>query len=943
MKAQKPGTDWTANVVLRVNGKPSAEYVLPDKTIDQPNILECFVPAAPGQRLAIHGHFAGSTTNFVADLIVDGSFLRQTSFNSSHGLVTKNYNIKFDKAMTIPFPKDWTSIEHPKGGIEGNMHVDKIDENVAEDFLTYENPVSGSRRAGVGSIQVVLYASQHVMNRHKDKEWNITLGVWKDTERQEKKDVRKSGIKPEYEVKLEKTTEATAKRGFGHHKHWHENTRPGFKEVARLIFYYRSQAAIDAASCIVRADEEQKLEQWDENAELHGRRHGEFKEGEAPARLSKKPGPVHRDDEEDEEDAGESESVQGPATEAQGNEPGMEIKNELHTGLPRHKPLQRLDGSLFGTSSPMSLTDASHGKKRASSTDDSTSLEQLPDAIMGNIKHTRNSSQSGPGAYANVDTTIDIGTPFGDHARESRKATGEMKRGDPGEVQLGADAEDGTDHASTHSHDLNSPLASNPAHQVHILPRTIESDARSPRKPLRFQSSSDDFHSTLLGDLDRPLKSTEQLSLPVLTPRDHRDSSELAAAAADSSTGLNHTTIDAEMGLSSDTKWGRLPTREEILAEFSADSTLTFSEANALFERHGPHKGSVLSRTAFNQSVREVADQIGTSMFSLKPAYSKQSNLNDTDAVSDQFSPDSADPNGDEMELEPPRQVSNAGNHMQNRGHTHFRDTSATSRRPSSLNKQSPPQSHSTIKSSIVSANGISSASTPRIESSKRIRTAVRPSTEIDTTPTKKKMPANSLPPSSGVKRAANAPAAAEPSTKRYRKDEKSRMAKDNPTPRKTGPTSASVSGASTPMSKSEPSPAPIDEEDLDERERRLDKVRAEIAEKKAKLEQIRAAKQAKNEAKAARKAEKERKAREAEERKAREEAEQKAREEEKRRRRLEEEEENLKNELAGVDVDVEMEEDDDESDDESEAEEGNGKKANDAGESDAEEESEED
>ena len=135
------------------------------------------------------------------------------------------------------------------------MHVDEIDENVAENLSTYENPDSSCRRAGVGSIQVILYACQHVRNSHQDKEWNITLGVWKDADRHAKKDVRKSGIKPEFEVKLEKTTEATANKSNGHHKHWYYNTRPGFNEVARFIFYYRSPTAIDAAGCVARADE----------------------------------------------------------------------------------------------------------------------------------------------------------------------------------------------------------------------------------------------------------------------------------------------------------------------------------------------------------------------------------------------------------------------------------------------------------------------------------------------------------------------------------------------------------------------------------------------------------------------------------------------------------------------------------------------------------------
>ncbi|EME80431.1 uncharacterized protein MYCFIDRAFT_78169 [Pseudocercospora fijiensis CIRAD86] len=953
MKAQKPGTDWTATVFLRVNGKPGAEYVLPDKNSDHPNILECFVPAEPGQRLAIHGNFAGSTTNFVADLIVDGSFLRQTSSNSSHGLVTKNHNIKFDKAMTIPFPKDWSSIEHPKSGVEGNMHVDKIEENFVADLSTYENPTFGSRRAGVGSIQVVIYASQHVMNRHQDREWNITLGVWKDSQRQEKKDVRKSGIKPEFEVKLENTMEATAKRGTGHYKHWHDNTRPGFDEVARFIFYYRSQAAIDAIGCILRADEEQKLEQWNENAELHGRRHGKFKEGEAPAKGFKKPRSVNRDDEEaEEEHAGESENAQGDVIDREEKDPSVETANELQSGLPNHKALQRLGGPLslaLGTSTQMSPNDTGY-EKSASSAEDSTSLEHIRDAAVGDSKHTRNSPHSGPGADAVVETTIGIDAPFGVGARESTKATGDMMRDDLDEAQLGA--EDTTDRALTHAHDLTLPATSNPARQVNTLARTIENDARSPRKPLRFQPSSDNFRSTLIGDLLVPLNLAGQLSPPALSSRDHHDSSEPFPAASDPSTRLINKTdqvtnskrtsdIDVETSPSNGTEWGQLPTREEILAEFSSDDTLTLVEATALFGRHGPYQSNTLSRLAFNKELYEVADQIGTNIFSLKAAYTKQSNLNDTDAFVDQSSPGPADLHGDKIELGPSSELSSAGNHMQGRGNTHIRDTSTTPRRHSSSNKQSPQQSHSTIKSGIVGANNISSASTPRTGSSKRIRTAVRRSTEIDITPTKvpPKMPSNSSTPASGVKRAANASAYAESSTKRPKKDDKARVPKANTTPCKTGPTSAPTSVTPAPAPKAEPYPVPIDDEDLDARELRLEKVRAEIAKKKAKLEELRAAKLAKKAAKAAEKAEKERKAREKAEQEAREEEQRKAAH----RRRLEEEEENLQNDLMGLDVEIEQHDDEsDESDRESEPEVG-GKQAKGVGDSDSEEESEED
>lgn len=270
MKARKPNTDQSAEFTAFVDGDECTEYVLPHMPDPEfPEIVECFIPVKPGNRITIKGKFSGSIMYGRFDILADGAFLHESIAEPKKDHVSKEFEVKyvkdrkvaFDFVLNLPIPRDWTSSEWPKDMYEGYLHAKRLSYDVAGELHRYETPIRGSRRPGLGSVAIVVNASQSAVEEYNDAYWDMTVGNWKH---REIKIVRKSGIQPDLEMEFQYKEEepVSMKRSRKHRTHF-EHTKPGAQPWGRFIFYYRLQEHLDLAGCTIRPDTVQDLEPAD--------------------------------------------------------------------------------------------------------------------------------------------------------------------------------------------------------------------------------------------------------------------------------------------------------------------------------------------------------------------------------------------------------------------------------------------------------------------------------------------------------------------------------------------------------------------------------------------------------------------------------------------------------------------------------------------------------
>lgn len=253
MKAKKAGTDQEADIIVLADGVVCGEYHLPDSTSTQngrdPDIVECFIPTLSDQAITVKGTFGGSMVHGSIDLVVDGSFLSDFRIDSgpNNEIKYKKKAFWFQKAFDNPYPPGWTSIDQPKNAYEGVLNITQLSPADLSRQHEVEIERVEAQRPGVGSIEIVLSTNQRSTEQYIDKEWDMTLGRWRNDERGNGQ-VRQNGIKPEFEMELREEDKVSPKRGLRHRRNW-DRTRYGKKPWARFIFYYRSQEAIGEAGC----------------------------------------------------------------------------------------------------------------------------------------------------------------------------------------------------------------------------------------------------------------------------------------------------------------------------------------------------------------------------------------------------------------------------------------------------------------------------------------------------------------------------------------------------------------------------------------------------------------------------------------------------------------------------------------------------------------------
>lgn len=921
MKATQPGTDYHAQLAVHADGRVCPEYVLPSASTEHTSIVECFIPVGAGQQLTLLGAFTGSSVSYTADLVVDGTLVRYSESTSKTGNIHRSHPIKFKDALTVPIPQGWTSIEHPKAGFIGNMHVERVDDTVRSSLATYERASSAAPRAGIGSVQVVVYANQNRSHRHQDREWDITLGNWKDGGRRGTKIVRKSGIEPEFELMLQNKTKVQTKRGSQLWQHWWALNRPGLTELARFIFYYRSQEAIDNAGCILRPEVEHQLAPWNDGLQNNGHRLGEFQIGGKPPPRKYSKNNAEDDEENDGDDEEDDKAPQGTAKgtghsrtfsrkhsgaqEAMGavstNISQSEAESEPpHKGLRSHVPLQRLGGPLslqMGSHRPIPPNTAEYERKRANSSDASGFEKRT--RRFENGSNARNQShdkgQNDPGASVYIDPAgqVHLQVPSGEDLKQcvERVPANHVKMADNENIHLGfgtlaAATSTSTSHY-TSGNTSRIPLHSADATVSTAVPTGSNVGAMS-QKHIRFQPPGAGLDSDLIGEVTRAAYYSKQSALTAAASHDRPKVDEIGPASSNSATkarnaaaststpdfisdhniaeSVNNTA--SKKNTPSDTSINfdimeSIPTVEEIIQAFPSDGIWPKKDVNDHFS---PRLAPGLSvRSAFNGRVLSVSHLDGERLI-LNDEYrisASQAPVNSnitSEPILDDFEPDSVKMR---EELEP---SSARDNHMQNQ----LRETSSDRLTANKQTLQQQPLAPATA------------ALQPKSFSTKRISTSVKAATNTT------QQAASIMPPktsTSGAKRAAST-ATSEAASKRTKKDDKSKPApKDKFTTPKSREPPASVLGKSltpTPVPNAPeaqmfpmpsttsthlkpPAPTPALASDasatLEAKESRLEEMRAQLAAKKAKIEHLRAQKADKERKKQERKAEQELKA----------------------------------------------------------------------------------
>lgn len=257
MKAVRAGSDQQLELSMYADGKLLKEYVLPGSITDQ-NIVECFVPVEAMQKLVIKGRFIGTVLAASFDLVVDGSFVGDERILEKEAAQYSNRALEFERAYDCPPEKaGWTSrIEGPLDIWDAEMFVEELGEMVDLSAIEYED--DSLDRPGVGSIQILANVQNESHEHRFDPEWDINGGGWLLRSAQP---VRASGVQPDCAIEIRHTgpDKIPQKRSRIHRNHWNVETRYGIEPWARFIFWYRKQASIDAAGCILRTERFREL------------------------------------------------------------------------------------------------------------------------------------------------------------------------------------------------------------------------------------------------------------------------------------------------------------------------------------------------------------------------------------------------------------------------------------------------------------------------------------------------------------------------------------------------------------------------------------------------------------------------------------------------------------------------------------------------------------
>jgi hypothetical protein len=252
MKLHKPGTDCEVELSISAGGHKCQEYVLPDAD-NEPTAGVCFIPVPEGVEITVHGTFSGSVLEGRIDVLADGAFVANRIIEhpgSKQGVLKcwEKRKVEVKTFLHVPDMDNHKQRLRPKV-VEGQLVASRLK---TEDLA---RPLHGGDNAtgiGVGSIALVVSLNQDVFDTYGAEDEaaypSVSLKSW----RGRVDDVADSGIEPEFEMNMEVFHDSDPVKDKRATLFWRDlkQLRPGSEPWAFLIFYYRTQAAIDAAGCI---------------------------------------------------------------------------------------------------------------------------------------------------------------------------------------------------------------------------------------------------------------------------------------------------------------------------------------------------------------------------------------------------------------------------------------------------------------------------------------------------------------------------------------------------------------------------------------------------------------------------------------------------------------------------------------------------------------------
>ncbi|KAK3070681.1 hypothetical protein LTR53_010024 [Teratosphaeriaceae sp. CCFEE 6253] len=250
MRCHKPDTDQEVTLRVYANDVPCTEYTLPTSATTDPNVIECFVPVAIDDELSIRGTMSGSCLHGSFDLIADGSFLADKRIEGPKSGNVRHYTnrkVVIRPVFDAPKSPGYASVHPPDRIVDGHLRVKALSERA--DFANSVAPVGG---VGVGSLVIIVSLNQHTDENYVDRYRSLTCGD-PDISRE---DVQDGGLAPEHELWVKPMEGKVTEYKQSKHKRHAEQTRFGKQPWAKLIFYYRSKEALQAAGCVVQDGEE---------------------------------------------------------------------------------------------------------------------------------------------------------------------------------------------------------------------------------------------------------------------------------------------------------------------------------------------------------------------------------------------------------------------------------------------------------------------------------------------------------------------------------------------------------------------------------------------------------------------------------------------------------------------------------------------------------------
>jgi len=249
MRVTKPNTDLDFDFKVYADNRPCLEYTLPDRETDA-NAAECFIAVPEDATIRIEGTFSGSILHARVDVLADGSFVKGRMIdapNYAKGLIKYHNNRKVDFKEFLHVPDPRTDPNRPLQKppvVGGNLVLQQLPASTNSRFLDGDGET-----LGVGSLALVFSCNQ-VASKTYGKDGtpaypDNTLGAW----RHRRDEVHGVGISPEHECSVEPYNDSNPANAKKANTFWRDFSlaRFGDKPIATMVFYYRTQAAIDAA------------------------------------------------------------------------------------------------------------------------------------------------------------------------------------------------------------------------------------------------------------------------------------------------------------------------------------------------------------------------------------------------------------------------------------------------------------------------------------------------------------------------------------------------------------------------------------------------------------------------------------------------------------------------------------------------------------------------